>query len=75
MRGGDGNHESRSPYLPTGYRLDEDADFLVLRREDGSEVAAFSVKMRTSQDSYPTPRPSFMPWVSGKTLARRSALG
>ena len=42
MRGSDGNRERRSPYLPTGYRLDEDADFLVLRREDGSEVAVFS---------------------------------
>jgi hypothetical protein len=42
MRGGDENRESRSPYLPTGYRLGEDADFLVLRREDGSEVADFS---------------------------------
>jgi hypothetical protein len=43
MRGGDGDRERRSPYLPTGYRLDEsDPDFAVLRREDGSEVAAFS---------------------------------
>ena len=31
------------PYLPSGYRLDETGrDFAVLRREDGSEVAAFS---------------------------------
>ncbi len=44
MRGSDGNRERRSPYLPTGYRLDEDADFSVLRREDGSEVAVFSAK-------------------------------
>jgi hypothetical protein len=28
--------------LPPGYRLREDADLLVLLREDGSEVAAFS---------------------------------
>ena len=41
MRGGDGNGEGRSPYLPSGCRLDEEADFAVLRREDGSEVAAF----------------------------------
>ena len=42
MRGGDGDRESRSPYLPTGYRLNEaDPDFAVLRREDGSEVAVF----------------------------------
>ncbi len=42
MRGGDGDRERRSPYLPSGYRLDEEADFAVLRREDGSEVAVFS---------------------------------
>ena len=42
MRGRNGNRERRSPYLPTGYRLDEDADFSVLRREDGSEVARLS---------------------------------
>ncbi len=28
--------------LPPGYRMREDADLLVLLREDGSEVAAFS---------------------------------
>ncbi len=28
--------------LPPGYRLREDADLLVLLREDGSEVVAFS---------------------------------
>ncbi len=43
MRGGDGDREGRSPYLPSGYRLDETVpDFLVLRREDGSEVDVFS---------------------------------
>ena len=44
MRGSDGDRESRSPYLPTGYRLDDEADpdFAVLRRGDGSEVAVFS---------------------------------
>ncbi len=39
----DGGREARSPYLPTGYRLDDatDPDFVVLRRPDGSEVAVF----------------------------------
>ena len=43
MRGSDGDREGRSPYLPSGYRLDEEADpdFAVLRRGDGSGVAAF----------------------------------
>ena len=32
-------------FLPAGYRLDEtDADVVVLRRADGSFVAAFSVQ-------------------------------
>jgi len=38
----DGGREGRrSPYLPSGYRLDDEGepDFAVLRREDGSEVA------------------------------------
>ncbi len=38
----DGQREGRAPYLPSGYRLDEEADFAVVRREDGSEVAVFS---------------------------------
>ena len=38
----DGQREGRAPYLPSGYRLDEEADFAVVRREDGPEVAAFS---------------------------------
>lgn len=44
MRGSDGNRERRSPYLPTGYRLDEFSErgFVILRRADGSEVAAYS---------------------------------
>ena len=44
MQGRDGDRERRSPYLPTGYRLDDetDPDFAVLRRGDGSEVAVFS---------------------------------
>ena len=43
MQGRDGGRERRSPYLPSGYRLDEsDPDFAVLRREDGSEVAILS---------------------------------
>ena len=42
MRGGDGDRESRSPYLPSGYRVNEpDREFVIPRREDGSEVAAF----------------------------------
>ena len=42
MRGRDGQREQRTPYLPSGYRLDErDPEVLVLRRPDGSEVAAF----------------------------------
>ena len=37
-----GPKDRRSAYLPSGYRLDEtDPDELVLRRADGSEVAAF----------------------------------
>jgi hypothetical protein len=42
--GGDGDRERRSPYLPTGYRLDELAErgFVILRRADGSEVAVYS---------------------------------
>ena len=43
MGGCDGERERRSPYLPTGYRLDEtDPDEAVLKRADGSEVAAYS---------------------------------
>ena len=39
----DGRREGRAPYLPDGYRLDEsDRELVVLRRPDGSEVAAFS---------------------------------
>ncbi len=39
----DADRERRSPYLPSGYRLDDtgDPDEVVLRREDGSEVAVF----------------------------------
>ncbi len=39
----DGQREGRASYLPSGYRLDEAAerDFVVLRRPDGSKVAAF----------------------------------
>ena len=49
MRGGNGGRESRSPYLPSGYRLDEEADFAVLRREDGSEVAVFGERVVTGE--------------------------
>ena len=43
MRDG-GPERRRTPYLPSGYHLDDenDPDFVVLRREDGSEVAVFS---------------------------------
>ncbi len=39
----DGGREGRALYLPSGYALDEatDPDAAILRREDGSEVAAF----------------------------------
>ena len=38
-----GGGEGRVPYLPDGYRLDEtDRELVVLRRGDGSEVAAYS---------------------------------
>ena len=44
MRGGDGGPKHRrSPYLPSGYALDETGrDFAMLRREDGTEVAVCS---------------------------------
>ena len=39
----DGQREGRAPYLPSGYVLDETGrEFVILRRPDGSEVAAFS---------------------------------
>ena len=40
----DDQREDRAPYLPSGYRLDDesDPDFAVLRREGGSGVAVFS---------------------------------
>ncbi len=39
----DGRGEKRRLYLPSGYRLDEttNSDAVILRREDGSEVAWF----------------------------------
>ena len=42
--GGDGERERRSPYLPSGYLLDElaERDLVILRRPDRSEVAVFS---------------------------------
>ena len=43
MRGSDGDRERRSPYLPSGYSLDEtDRELDVLRREYGSEVTVVS---------------------------------
>ncbi len=43
MRDGDRGGPRRGLYLPSGYRLDEtDRELLILRREDGSEVANFS---------------------------------
>ena len=41
---GDGPREGRAPYLPSGYRLDEQTErgFVILRRPGGSEVAVFS---------------------------------
>jgi hypothetical protein len=38
-----------SPWLPPGYRLEQDPDLLVLRRSDGSFVAAFSVRGFTKE--------------------------
>ena len=40
----DGPREPRRPHLPSDYRLDETTmrDFVILRRPDGSEVAAFA---------------------------------
>ncbi len=39
----DGPERKRPPYLPSGYTVNEagDPDFTILRRPDGSEVAAF----------------------------------
>ncbi len=38
------------PSVPSGYRLDEsDSDVLVLRRQDGSFVAAFSARGATTE--------------------------
>jgi hypothetical protein len=39
-----GPEEERVPYLPSGYRLDElsERGFVILRRPDGSEAAAYS---------------------------------
>ena len=40
-----GPEGSRASYLPDGYAFrDEDEHFAVLRREDGSEEAAFGAK-------------------------------
>jgi hypothetical protein len=33
--------------LPPGYRLEMDPDLLILHRDDGSQVAAFSLWART----------------------------
>ena len=40
----DGGREERGLYLPSGYRLDEDADLPTLRGPDGSEVAVFGAR-------------------------------
>ncbi len=47
-----GPEERKPPYLPNGYALDEatDPDFAVLRREDGSEVAAYSATGADSRE-------------------------
>ena len=37
------------PRLPPGYRLDQDADLLILRRQDGSVVGAFSSRGATRE--------------------------
>ena len=42
-------HEDRSPRLPEGYYLEEEADVLVLRRPDGTEVANFGAYSATRE--------------------------
>ena len=38
------------PRLPPGYRMEHDSDLLVLRRQDGSMVGAFSARGATKQE-------------------------
>jgi hypothetical protein len=40
-------HQAGKLELPPGYRLEHGADVLLLRREDGSVVAAFSTRGAT----------------------------
>ncbi len=41
---GDGSIDERNDFgLPFGYYLERDANLLILRRADGSDVAAFGV--------------------------------
>ena len=40
--GYEGTDDHSTLWLPFGYYLDRDADLLILRRSDGSFVAAFS---------------------------------
>jgi hypothetical protein len=35
--------------LPPGYRIEQDADLLILRRQDGSMVGAFSTRGATRE--------------------------
>ncbi len=43
-------HRAGKLYLPPGYKLEYGADVLLLHREDGSVVAAFSVRGATPSD-------------------------
>jgi hypothetical protein len=43
-------HRAGRLYLPPGYELEYGADVLLLRREDGSVVAAFSARATTPSE-------------------------
>jgi hypothetical protein len=42
-------HEDRSPRLPEGYYLQEEADTLILRRPDGTAVGLYSTYSATRE--------------------------
>jgi hypothetical protein len=42
-KGGGARDEQKESWLPFGYHLQRDADLLIVRRSDGSFVAAFNV--------------------------------
>lgn len=58
-------HHAGKLYLPPGYELEYGADVLLLRRDDGSVVAAFSARSttpselaRTAEEDYRADRKS-----------------